>query len=228
MILKPMFTNGKDRNGGQIITSSKIPPTELNRIQQTKSLAATIVVLLNEMERSYSWQQKNALGWSECPHCQTIFLSYRKQRQRYCSRQCNGYYRGKHWAKHAHKGRAGWTEASTASYHKKMSGRNNPAWKGGLTYFKRKGKYADQSIKYIRCPAGFMAMARKDGYVMEHRLLVAIELKRPLLRRECVHHINHDATDNRIENLMLFASNADHKRHEHGQAILPLWQPSHL
>jgi len=107
-----------------------------------------------------------------------------------------------------------------------MTGPNNPAWKGGLTYFKRKGKYADQSIKYVRCPKKFIAMARKDGYVMEHRLIMAKAVGRPLLRSECVHHVNHDVTDNRVKNLVLFKSNADHKRYEHGQAIRPLWRPS--
>ena len=226
MILKPTLTNGKSLSGGPRITSSKIPPTELNRIRRTKSSVETIVALLNEAESLHSWRQKNALAWSECPHCQTIFLQYRSQGRRYCSRQCNGHYRGQDWAKHGSKGAAMVTAEGRASAIRKMTGPKNPAWKGGLTYFKRKGKYADQSIKYVRCPAEFAAMARKDGYVMEHRLLVAMELGRPLLRSECVHHINHDATDNRLANLMLFASNADHKRHEHGQAIEPLWQPS--
>ena len=66
-------------------------------------------------------------------------------------------------------------------------------------------------------------MARKDGYVMEHRLKVAQAIGRSLTRAQCVHHINHDATDNRLANLMLFATNADHKRFEHGAAIKPLW-----
>ena len=228
MILKPTFTNGKLPNGGQRIASSQIPPTELNRIRRTKSSAETTVALLNETECSRSWRQKNALVWNECPHCQAIFVGYRKHARRYCSRQCNGHYRGQEWKQHAHKGRAAWADTSHASQAEKMTGPNNPAWKGGLTYFKRKGKYANQSIKYVRCPLKFAAMARKDGYVMEHRLLVAAAMGRPLLRSECVHHSNHDATDNRLENLMLFASNADHKRYEHGQAIKPLWQPSRL
>ena len=141
-----------------------------------------------------------------------------------CSRQCNGKLRGKAWKEHAHKGRAAWTDASRASYTEKMSGPNNPAWKGGLTRIKRKGKYADQSIKYVRCPEAFKLMARKDGYVMEHRLAVARELGRPLLRSECVHHVNHDATDNRLENLMLFASNREHKMYEHRGTPLPIWR----
>jgi len=228
MMYKTTFTNGKRPNGGARTVSSRIPLIEFNRITQTKSSAETIVALLNEAENSYSFRQKNSLIWSICQHCQTVFLAYAKDTNVYCSRECNGYYRGKDWAKHAHKGRAAWTDESTASYQQKMSGPNNPAWKGGLTYFKRKGKYANQAIKYVRCPQEFLPMARKDGYVMEHRLMVAQAIGRPLLRREVVHHVNHDATDNRLENLLLFASNSDHKRYEHGQAIEPLWQLSRL
>jgi len=148
-----------------------------------------------------------------------MFLHYRKDVGHYCSKPCCG--KAKDWLKqHSANGKGKKRPG------KGMAGAKNPAWKGGLTFFKRKGKYADQSIKYVRCPAAFMDMARKDGYVMEHRLIVAMAMGRSLLRSECVHHVNHDATDNRLANLMLFASNADHKRHEHGQAIAPLWQPS--
>lgn len=57
-------------------------------------------------------------------------------------------------------------------------------------------------------------MARKDGYIMEHRLIMATHMGLFLLRTEVVHHINHDPHDNRIENLELFSSNAEHKREE--------------
>lgn len=226
MMLKPTFTNGRSRSGGANIVSSRIPPTELSRITQTRSSAEDIVALLNETECSHSYRQTNSLAWKSCPHCQTVFVAYRKDAARYCSRQCNGHYRGQDWAKHAHKGRSGWTAASRESCALKMTGLNNPAWKGGVTYFNRKGRYATQPITYVRCPEAFKAMARKDGYVMLHRLRVAEAIGRALTRTECVHHINHDATDNRLENLMLFATNAEHKRYEHGQAIQPLWQPS--
>ena len=57
-------------------------------------------------------------------------------------------------------------------------------------------------------------MARTDGYVMEHRLVMAVSLKRPLLRTEVVHHIDHDTRNNALSNLMLFATNREHKIYE--------------
>jgi len=219
MMLKMTFTNGKSRHGGVNTVSSRIPPTVLSQIAQIKSSAEGIAALLNAAECSHSYRQTNSLAWSECLTCNAMFLHYRKDVGNYCSKPCCG--KAKDWLKqHAANGKGKKRPG------KGMAGAKNPAWKGGLTFFKRKGKYANQSIKYVRCPVEFMAMARKDGYVMEHRLLVAIAMGRSLSRSECVHHVNHDATDNRLENLMLFASNADHKRHEYGQAIKPLWQLS--
>lgn len=219
MMFKPTFTNGKSPDGGMNTVSSRIPPTEYNRIKQIKSSVEAIVASLNEAENLHSYRQKNSLAWSVCLICKVIFLHYRKNVANYCSKPCCG--KAKDWLKQYSANGKGKKRPGAG-----LVGEKNPAWKGGLTYFKRKGKYANQSIKYVRCPVQFQQMARKDGYVMEHRLAVAMQISRPLTRQECVHHINHDATDNTLENLMLFATNADHKRYEHGQAIEPIWQPS--
>lgn len=138
-----------------------------------------------------------------------------------CSRQCGGVLRGQDWAKHAHKGRASWTAASEESFRQKMSGEKNPAWKGGVMKRRSHGNHA--GAIYVRCPAAFLSMARADGYVMEHRLIVAEALGRCLTRSEVVHHKNHQSRDNRRENLQLFASNSDHKLFEARGTPAPIW-----
>ena len=56
-------------------------------------------------------------------------------------------------------------------------------------------------------------MRRKYGYVLEHRLVVAREIGRPLLDTETVHHRNGDRQDNRPDNLELRQG-----RHGNGQS----------
>lgn len=62
---------------------------------------------------------------------------------------------------------------------------------------------------YILAYAPKHPNAHKDGYVMFHTVLMERNLGRYLNENEVVHHINHNKSDNRIENLMLMT------KHEH-------------
>ncbi len=134
-----------------------------------------------------------------------------------CSRQCNGRNRGAEWATHGRKGRAGWTPEAEASRSAKMSGPLNPAWKGGVTLKRPKGNYG--GVRYVRAPTWAQPMARADGYVMEHRLVMATLIGRLLTRTEVVHHLDHKPANNAPTNLDLWPSNGSHKAAEHGRVV---------
>ena len=155
---------------------------------------------------------------SECGKTYTTQAAWIKRvKNPTCSRQCNGKARGREWAPHGHKGRAGWTDKSRASYREAMAGSRNPAWKGGVTYWRKAGNYPP--IKYVRAPEWALPMARKDGYIMEHRLIMARMAGRLLTRQEVVHHRDHEPTNNAPSNLELWPSNGSHKAAEHGRAV---------
>jgi hypothetical protein len=105
-------------------------------------------------------------------------------------------------------------------------GAENPAWKGGAMLRSRHGNC--RQVRYVRCPKGLAAMARADGYVMEHRLVMALWCGRSLTRQETVHHINHASLDNCRTNLELWPDNRSHKLAEHGRFVegaANLWFP---
>jgi len=59
--------------------------------------------------------------------------------------------------------------------------------------------------------------AKSKGHVYEHRYVLETHLKRYLNRDEIVHHLNGNASDNRIENLSLML-NGPHVKHHHSVA----------
>jgi hypothetical protein len=58
-------------------------------------------------------------------------------------------------------------------------------------------------LQWIAPDDPIAAMRNSDGYVLEHRVVMARHLGRPLTRNESVHHLNGKRDDNRIENLEL-------------------------
>lgn len=90
--------------------------------------------------------------------------------------------------------------------HQVKGGAQHSQWKGG--------RYVDKlGYIYVHTPAHPHADA--SGYVLEHRLVMEAAVGRILDRGERVHHINRDRSDNRVENLVLFASHSAHMREEH-------------
>jgi len=99
----------------------------------------------------------------------------------------------------------------------KLQGQNNPAWRGGVTFFKTHGNYT--GVRYVRAPEWAKPMARSDGYIMEHRLVMAAWMGRLLSRAEVVNHIDHNPSNNARSNLELWPTNGDHKRGEFGRCV---------
>lgn len=88
---------------------------------------------------------------------------------------------------------------------KKMSdmfkGKNNPAWRGG--------KHLSRG--YVCVYVNNHPFVKQ--YAFEHRIVMEKHIGRVLLPKEVVHHINGICEDNRIENLMLFSSQSEHRKY---------------
>lgn len=88
---------------------------------------------------------------------------------------------------------------------KAISERNSCNYNGLNGY----GHTKNHNRGYILAYAPKHPNAHKDGYVMLHTVLMELKIGRYLNGDEVVHHINHNRSDNRIENLVLM------NKHEH-------------
>lgn len=92
---------------------------------------------------------------------------------------------------------------SDERFRQRMTGGRSFSWNGGLT--------KNNGYVQVHMPDHPDADAR--GYVFQHRLVMERMLGRRLKPEERVHHRNHVKTDNRPENLELFAGDREHAEH---------------
>jgi hypothetical protein len=124
-----------------------------------------------------------------CAWCGKHFEGYLKD-QKCCSKSCATKYANRF----GERGR----KISEAT-----SGEKAHQWKGGRVV--NKGGY-------ILIFSPNHPFRNSAGYVAEHRLIAEKYLGRYLTAEERVHHINHEPSDNRVENLYLFATASEHRK----------------
>lgn len=167
--------------------------------------------------------KKSEMGYiaiCQCDNCEKEFTRpqsrIKRNKQHFCNRNCMGkwnstnrigenasMYGKRHTEETKQKLRENNRDVSGENnpmYGKGRFGADNPMWKGGR---KKNNNYI--SIKNYEHP-----FCTKEGYVLEHRLIMEEHLGRFLEPREVVHHKDGIGTNNNIENLELFANQAEH------------------
>ncbi len=81
---------------------------------------------------------------------------------------------------------------------RRTSGERHPKWSGG------RHMMTNGYVRiWVSSDDPMAAMRGRDGYVYEHRIVMARSLGRPLTQTESVHHRDGDRANNALENLQL-------------------------
>lgn len=155
-----------------------------------------------------------------CLQCGKPIYSFPSRPKRFCSKSCArthlnrteanpAYYRDISGARNPMFGK-GSTGARNGMYGKRLD--KSPRWKGGRKIRK------DGYVLVVAPPDHpFPADTHKNGlkYILEHRFVMEQHIGRYLSPDEVVHHIDNNPTNNKIENLRLYSSQAEHIRDAH-------------
>lgn len=156
-----------------------------------------------------------------CDNCKENFerKSNRKRKNNFCSHKCysvwlkngngksstswfrnghEGYFKGKKFSdEHRKKISLGHSEKSN------KFGEDAQNWRGGK--IERNGYISIYKPDHPQCS--------KQGYIFEHRLVVEGIIGRFLTKKEIVHHIDENKSNNNPANLMLFKNSSEHIKH---------------
>lgn len=159
-----------------------------------------------------------------CDQCGTVFTYVKEPERgerRFCSRLCRNAWVREHavyqerscaacgklvkiYPSNAGRYRSERTFCSVDCRRSVVVGPEHPQYKG--RYPNKQGYI---KIRGDRVPAAYRSMCVRGDSVLEHRLIMATHLGRPLEHWEVVHHKNGVKDDNRIDNLELLGN------HEH-------------
>ena len=104
------------------------------------------------------------------------------------------------------------TQQQIDAARERVTGSRAPWWNGGRNL-------TDKGYVMVLAPDDYPFPESLNSYrrIREHRMVMELHLGRALDKKEVVHHISGDRTDNRIENLELHESHSKHMSEHSGE-----------